>query len=93
MRYHLVANLGDPTGEGIHLGTAEPGQPFMFRGHPDLGVTDYRTWLSLVRSGHVVTEQGAEVDLNDFLTMVERTQPDSSVSEVDDRHRRFTNFG
>lgn len=83
--------------EGVHLGKTAAGHPFMFRGHPDLGITTYEAWLSLARSGQIVTEYEAEVTLDELVATIEdaRTRWGRSVrswtrdDEIDDQGHRF----
>lgn len=52
--------------EGIHLGQYAAGG-FTFRAHPELGVTDYDSWLALARSGTVFAESGYEVTVDELV--------------------------
>jgi hypothetical protein len=54
---------GEPGGEGLHIGQAAGGVRFLFRSHPDLGLTTYEAWSQFIRRPGVVVRAESGYDL------------------------------
>ena len=67
---------GEPEGEGLHIGQSAAGWRFLFRAHPEQGLTTLADWLAFLgRDGVAIrNEYGREVALEEMQqTMTETT--------------------
>jgi hypothetical protein len=67
--------------DGLHVGLHNAGAEFLFRAHPDKGLTDCTAWLNfLSRPGvEIVTEYGAAEPLKTFWdSAMQRSAADGS---------------
>lgn len=70
MSTNFYARTSDtaPDDEGLHIGQHAHRAEFLFRAHPDLGLTDCEAWREfLSRPGvRIVAEYGVEYTLDEF---------------------------
>lgn len=67
---------GSADGEGLHIGQSSAGWRFLFRAHPDLGLTTFADWSALIDRDDVQirNECGREVTADEMRqTMTETT--------------------
>ncbi|MFF7335480.1 hypothetical protein [Streptomyces sp. NPDC008150] len=67
---------GSPNGEGLHVGQSAAGLRFLFRAHPDLGLTTHAEWLAFITRPDVEirTEAARDVTAEEMQdTMTETT--------------------
>lgn len=82
---------GDRTGEGLHIGQTAAGWRFLFRAHPEQGLTTLDDWLQFLRRDGVAirNEYGRDVAVQEMeQTMAETTQADGQPRRP--RFRRDT---
>lgn len=90
--------LRTPDGQEIHLGKRAIGWPFMFRGYPDRGITNYEAWRAQLDLGEIRTEAGAPVTSGEMVQIVMNARAHARVAphqpfkdDVDDAQgNRFT---
>lgn len=64
---------GESDGEGLHIGQAAGGLRFLFRAHPEQGLTTLSDWLAFIHRSDVTirTEAGRDVtteEMRDAMT-------------------------
>lgn len=72
---------GEP-GSGLHVGQSAAGWRFLFRTHPDLGLTTHTAWQTFLRRPgiRIETEYGREVSPDEVdATMTEREGADGTL--------------
>ncbi|WP_020135066.1 hypothetical protein [Streptomyces sp. 351MFTsu5.1] len=91
---------GSPDGEGLHIGQSAGGVRFLFRAHPDQGLTTLGDWTAFLdRDGVTIrAEHGREVPLEEMReTMTETTDerglPLRRRWRFDNEHRYTTSGG
>jgi hypothetical protein len=77
--------LRKPDGQEIHLGKTALGWPFMFRGYPERGITNYKAWRAQLDLGEIRTEAGAPVTSGEMVQIVTNARAHARVEE----HRPF----
>lgn len=81
--YFWVAYLDRPHSLKLHIGLAEDGWEFLFRGNAVI-----RSWTHwkrcLARGGHIVDQDGNAIGFDDFCAIVERR---GGENRVDHAHR------
>ncbi|MFE1451907.1 hypothetical protein [Streptomyces olivaceoviridis] len=78
VNYHAFGPFpgGDTNGEGLHIGQSAAGLRFLFRAHPDLGLTTLADWLAFIDRPDVTirNEMGRDVPAHEMKeTMTETT--------------------
>lgn len=77
--YYAYGPAIDP--EGLHIGQSAAGWRFLFRGHPDLGLTTHAAWQRFLRQPgvRIEDEYGLDIDLDEMdATMTRRRLPDGT---------------
>lgn len=86
---------GDPSGEGLHLGQSAAGWRFLFRAHPEQGLTTLDDWLQFLRRDDVnirdeydrdVTVQEMEQTMTETESAVGRPKRARFRLDTDDRY-------
>ncbi|GGL55115.1 hypothetical protein [Planomonospora parontospora] len=69
INYYAITPGTDPAEEGLHIGKHSGGWEFLFRAHPDRGLTTVATWTELLTAPDVVIrdEHGRTETAEEFL--------------------------
>lgn len=84
---------GEP-GSGLHVGQAAAGWRFLFRAHPDLGLTTYEVWRAFLRQPgvRIENEYGREVgpdEMERTMTQTERSDGTPLLPRVSAARRQL----
>lgn len=66
--FYAVTPDTAPGDEGLHIGQHAAGNEFLFRAHPELGLTNCDAWYRYLSQGQIriIAEYGVEESLTEF---------------------------
>ncbi|MBG0818335.1 hypothetical protein [Planomonospora sp. ID82291] len=93
VNYYAITLGTDPAAEGLHIGKHTGGWEFLFRAHPDLGLTTVAAWTAFLTAPGVVirAEHGCTMSAEEFLAWATR-RPATSPEPVRAHARHHISF-